>query len=339
MTWNDIPGWFTFAPIYQQAVADASDGDTFVEVGCFLGKSTAFLASAIKASGKKIDFWAIDTWKGSEGTDSKSDRTLIPLIDREGGDLFPSFWRNMEQCGVADAVKPLQTSSIGGKQRFENGTLAFVFIDAAHDYLSVQSDVGAWWEKLKPGGVLAGHDADWPGVRAAVWEKFGPSVTLHGNGYLTWKVVKPMRNDHVTVDDWLTIGNLYSCGRIQADIAVHVYRSDFPDVCSFAKAKTDLTFDYRDGDPFTPAMLHALDELAARLRESGKAPTLIHCHAGITRSPMLAAYLLARVDGIGLWSSMAKIGVAFWEQRREAPNFTYDCVKQLQAELGERAAK
>lgn len=49
-------------------------------------------------------------------------------------------------------------------------SVGFVYIDAAHDYASVTADIANWWPKIKPGGVLAGHDIDLPGVRQAVDE-------------------------------------------------------------------------------------------------------------------------------------------------------------------------
>jgi FkbM family methyltransferase len=36
--------------------------------------------------------------------------------------------------------------------------LDFVYIDARHDYTSVINDLAAWTEKVKPGGIIAGHD-------------------------------------------------------------------------------------------------------------------------------------------------------------------------------------
>lgn len=38
--------------------------------------------------------------------------------------------------------------------------LDFCYIDGAHDYDSVKSDIEAWWPRLKPGGILGGHDFD-----------------------------------------------------------------------------------------------------------------------------------------------------------------------------------
>jgi hypothetical protein len=36
--------------------------------------------------------------------------------------------------------------------------LAFVYLDARHDYASVMADLNAWYPTIRPGGVLAGHD-------------------------------------------------------------------------------------------------------------------------------------------------------------------------------------
>jgi hypothetical protein len=36
--------------------------------------------------------------------------------------------------------------------------LDLVYVDARHDYCGVAEDIAAWWPKLRPGGILAGHD-------------------------------------------------------------------------------------------------------------------------------------------------------------------------------------
>lgn len=62
--------------------------------------------------------------------------------------------------------------------KFPDNSLDFVYLDARHDYEGVKEDLHAWWPKLKPGGVMAGHDfvedgtnsAGLFGVQHAVWE-------------------------------------------------------------------------------------------------------------------------------------------------------------------------
>lgn len=48
----------------------------------------------------------------------------------------------------------------------------FVYIDANHEYDSVQQDINTWWNVITPTGILAGHDYDpsHPGVVQAVQE-------------------------------------------------------------------------------------------------------------------------------------------------------------------------
>jgi predicted O-methyltransferase YrrM len=40
---------------------------------------------------------------------------------------------------------------------FEDEYFDFVYIDANHSYASVKADM-VWWNKVKEGGVFAGHD-------------------------------------------------------------------------------------------------------------------------------------------------------------------------------------
>ena len=41
---------------------------------------------------------------------------------------------------------------------YDEESLDFVFIDAAHDMRNVLADVASWTPKIKKGGIMAGHD-------------------------------------------------------------------------------------------------------------------------------------------------------------------------------------
>jgi len=49
-------------------------------------------------------------------------------------------------------------TSAEAAERIPRATLDFVYIDARHDYESVREDLGLWYPRLRPGGLLAGHD-------------------------------------------------------------------------------------------------------------------------------------------------------------------------------------
>jgi hypothetical protein len=43
-------------------------------------------------------------------------------------------------------------------QQIADASLDFAHLDARHDYKSVRQDLADWWPKVKPEGILAGHD-------------------------------------------------------------------------------------------------------------------------------------------------------------------------------------
>jgi len=47
----------------------------------------------------------------------------------------------------------------------------FVYVDGCHQPESVREDLEGWWEVLRPGGILAGHDFICPGEPEGGWGK------------------------------------------------------------------------------------------------------------------------------------------------------------------------
>lgn len=163
--WDQIQGWFDFADIYQNRIDAAADGAHFVEVGSWLGKSTVFMASKIRQSGKAIKFDCVDNWQG--GSDKENGWAGKTSIERMNRDLFAEFMGNLARCEVTDVVTPIRSDSSEAAGRYADGSLDFVFIDADHSEAAVACDLRAWWPKIKPGGWLAGHDYHEVGPQAA----------------------------------------------------------------------------------------------------------------------------------------------------------------------------
>jgi hypothetical protein len=185
--WNSIPdwdlvqGWFYYPEFYQHALSQLPEGGRIVEIGAWRGRSTCCMASLIKASGKTVYFYTVDTWEGSA---EEEHRHIMGSLSTS---LFEDFSRNLEMCGVTDLVKPLRMTSVEASKRFTDKSLDFVMIDGAHDYDSVKQDIEHWLPKMKSGGVIAGDDFShsWPGVTKVVTEAFGNRVNLyHTNWYV-----------------------------------------------------------------------------------------------------------------------------------------------------------
>lgn len=75
-----------------------------------------------------------------------------------------------------------------------NTLLDFIYIDAIHTYDGVSSDIASWFDKIRIGGVIAGHDYDhpnFPGVKKAVDDFFGRfNWEIHTEGEGVWWVQK-----------------------------------------------------------------------------------------------------------------------------------------------------
>lgn len=162
----DVQGLSTdMGTVYEAAVSAAADGAHFVEVGCWKGASTIMLAKMIRASGKRIQITAVDTFTGSPDEDYHRRE-----VERCGGSLRAAFDANLRKHGVEGLVEVKQMDSVCAARAFAAESLDFVFIDAQHGYDAVHQDIRAWLPLVKPGATLAGHDVDWPGVRRAVTE-------------------------------------------------------------------------------------------------------------------------------------------------------------------------
>lgn len=147
--------WFSYQNLYSKVVNEFSNGSKFVEVGCWKGRSTSYLAVEIANSKKDIDFYCVDTWEDSE--------------------IYNKFLNNMKP--VEKKYFPLRISSEDASKKFKDKSLDFVFLDASEDYENAKRDIQNWLPKIKPGGILAGHDYypegsyDWfPGIKQAVNE-------------------------------------------------------------------------------------------------------------------------------------------------------------------------
>jgi SAM-dependent methyltransferase len=104
---------------------------------------------------------AVDTWVS---------RPMYESYD------FASIRANFDQrmARFGDRVRPLQMETVAAADLVADGSLDFVFIDADHAYAAVAADIDAWRGKVKPGGILSGHDYGhprFPGVKQAVDER------------------------------------------------------------------------------------------------------------------------------------------------------------------------
>lgn len=173
---QNIQGFSDGIPqVYRDIVTQADDDSHFVEVGSWKGTSAAFMAVEIVNSGKRIKFDCVDTWEGSE-EHQEGGGFFDPLVKE--GKLYEHFIDNMKP--VEGYYTPVRKPSVEAAGLYEDGSLDFVFIDAAHDYDNVKADIAAWFPKVREGGLLGGHDWGHPPVATAVQDSLTDIQVVHG---------------------------------------------------------------------------------------------------------------------------------------------------------------
>ena len=193
--YKNIEGWFDFQTVYDRAVETAKDGDVLVEIGSWKGMSACYMAELIKESDKKLRFYCIDTWCGMVQGEQDANKQ---------GDALPEFTTNLEAQGLSvrnvyeshhSDITAMVSDSTEAAGFFHNKSLHFVFVDDDHGWKKVESNIIAWYPKVKDGGVLAGHDYPVPAlgktVRRMLPEVEGVQTSNHNDPTLSsWYWVK-----------------------------------------------------------------------------------------------------------------------------------------------------
>lgn len=192
----NVPGWFGFQDVYDRAIALlGKDGAHFVEVGCWEGRSAAYMGVGIVNSGRKIRFDCIDTWEDAHNEydyDIDGNITMTagsPKIS--GKDTFRKFLSNISVFKDLADIRPIRKKSVEAAADYEDGSIDFVFLDASHNVQDLYNDISAWLPKLKVSqGVIAGDDAEYIGVRVALIKSGlgvpDNPVVMSGGSYKSW---------------------------------------------------------------------------------------------------------------------------------------------------------
>jgi predicted O-methyltransferase YrrM len=145
-----IQGWFSEASgLSYRALVEPIRNGIVVEVGCWKGLSTSYIGRLCMANHTRL--YCVDNWSGSSDDYNEAYRHMLAIED-----VPVLFLRNMAERGIE--VTTLQLPSLEAVGYFADCSLDMVFLDGSHDRTAVAAEAAAWFEKLKPGGILAGHD-------------------------------------------------------------------------------------------------------------------------------------------------------------------------------------
>jgi len=108
-------------------------------------------------------------------TESNDHFTLIDVDD-----LYAVATKNIEP--VNDVVEIIKGSSHEAHINFEDRSIDFLFIDGSHQYEDVKKDLELWFPKMKPDGIISGHDYNHAPIRKAIDDFFNSKATPYQGG-------------------------------------------------------------------------------------------------------------------------------------------------------------
>lgn len=120
---------------------------TAVEVGTHLGEFAEQFMDGWR--GNKL--FCVDPWADVDGY-----QDIIRGRDREA-DMRAAIARLSKYGQRVELLRGLSAETVTD---FADCSLDFVYIDANHAPPYVEQDMNIWWHKIRPGGILAGHDLD-----------------------------------------------------------------------------------------------------------------------------------------------------------------------------------
>ena len=117
------------------------------KVGAEIGVERGIYSKILCSRIPDLKLYGIDAWQTYPG-----------YRDHVDQDTLDTFFLHTKEMMKDFNFQPIRDFSLNAAKRFNDYSLDFVFIDAAHDYKSVKEDIHAWAPKVRIGGIVAGHD-------------------------------------------------------------------------------------------------------------------------------------------------------------------------------------
>ena len=141
-----------------------------VEVGVKQG----YFSEVILSSCSTItDFTGVDLWATQKSYDdsanvAQTDQNSYFEESKTRLAKFEGRWRLVKGDSLAVSTT------------FPDSSIDFIYLDARHDYRSVIDDIAAWAPKVRPGGILAGHDfLDLDEYSEDAWRQYKDGTISH----------------------------------------------------------------------------------------------------------------------------------------------------------------
>lgn len=153
MPYNDqIPGFMdiTSLKILEHFATRVPKGGVIVEIGSFAGRSSWTLAKSCDPS---VTVYCVDSWEDTYLDPLREHPYMAARQTNQTYD-FELFLKNTKDCPNIVILKGRSTEVPWPNDK----QIDYLFIDGWHESPEVDNDIATWLPRLKPDGILSGHD-------------------------------------------------------------------------------------------------------------------------------------------------------------------------------------
>jgi len=166
------------------------------EIGVFTGD----LSKRLLGQRSDLNLIMVDSWTADHPEEFKDTADFHAQLSANDQEEYYKLAKAVTSF-AQDRAKIIRKPSNEAAKEIEDNFLDLVFIDADHSYEGCKRDIEAYYGKVKPGGIIAGHDYannEWkfgPMVKRAVDEFIASkSLSLELGENFTWFATKPGEN-------------------------------------------------------------------------------------------------------------------------------------------------
>ena len=113
-----------------------------VEIGVQAGKFSKVLCDANPA----MEFYGVDPW------------LQYPELPIWGDQLSQDLGYEIAKARVPANCRLIRKKSMDAVKGFPDNYFDFVYVDGNHEFIAATEDIHYWLQKIRIGGILAGHD-------------------------------------------------------------------------------------------------------------------------------------------------------------------------------------
>jgi len=115
-----------------------------VEVGVAAGEYSEIIMKA----NPNLRLTGVDSWAPYKGYRDYQKESTLQLLEEQARERLEPY----------ENYVFMKAFSMEAKELFNDNSLDFVYLDANHHNPFVTQDIEEWYKKVRPGGILAGHD-------------------------------------------------------------------------------------------------------------------------------------------------------------------------------------